>query len=439
MRPGETESLRSAAARPFPTSMPLAPSYPARLRATIDLPSSKSLSNRALLLAALSGGKARVERVAECDDTQAMLRALRDRLKVVDIGAAGTAMRFLTAYFAACPGEEHVMTGTERMKQRPIHVLADALRQTGADIRYEGREGYPPLRIKGRQLVGGRLRLPADVSSQFISALLMTAPVMRGGLVLELEGEIISRPYIDMTLRVMQAFGAQAGWDGPHTLRVCPGLFGEGVTYTVESDWSAASYWYEALALTPDAEARLTLPWLWRDSLQGDSAVQRYFRFLGVATTFSPEGCGVTLTKSAPGDQLPAGEMLELDLVGQPDLAQTLVVTCAMLRRPFRFTGLRSLRIKETDRIAALTHELAKYGIPLGVEGDECLYIKEYPAAAPRYNGTPIATYADHRMALAFAPTALVCPSVEIADPEVVSKSYPDFWRTLEKLACPSE
>lgn len=409
------------------------PNLPATLRATINLPSSKSISNRALLLCALSGPDSSVERMSNCDDTYVMWRALTQRPATVDIMAAGTAMRFMTAYFAICCGEEHTITGTERMRQRPIKVLVDALRQLGADISYVDNEGYPPLHVKGRSLQGGRISLPASVSSQYISALLLVAPTMAQGLTLELVGDIISRPYINMTVSMMRTFGADIEWTDAHTLHVAPHAYLSDVIYPVESDWSAASYWYEMMALTPDAGATITLPWLYKESLQGDSAVSRYFEPLGVHTAYDTEHELVVLTKCADA-LLPESQTYELDLIGQPDLAQTLVVTCAMLRRPFRFSGLRSLRIKETDRMAALQTELAKFGIALGIEADDVLYIDSYADGTPHYNGQPIATYHDHRMAMAFAPASMVCEGVQIANPEVVSKSYPRYWEDLEGL-----
>ncbi len=414
--------------------MTFTPHIPPRINAKINLPSSKSLSNRAMLLCALSGVGSSAERISSCDDSYVMWRALRERPETVDIMAAGTAMRFLTAFFATCPGEEHILTGTERMRQRPIGVLVDALRALGADIEYVDNEGFPPLRIRGKELQGGSLSLPASVSSQYISALLMIAPLMREGLRLELVGDIISRPYILMTIHMMRTFGADVEWEEGNVIRTAHKDYSEDVIYPIESDWSAASYWYEILALTPDAEATVTLPYLYKESLQGDSRVSDFFKPLGVDTTFDEEHEQVILTKRA----LSAEERqtsYELDLVNQPDLAQTLVVTCALLQRPFRFTGLRSLRIKETDRMDALRNELAKFGIALGIEGDEALFINSYGNQPPRYNGTPIATYHDHRMAMAFAPACILFPDLLIADPEVVSKSYPHFWDDLASLA----
>jgi len=407
--------------------------FPPVLRATITLPSSKSESNRALLLCALSGATSSVEHLSSCDDTYVMWRALTERPDVIDVHAAGTAMRFLTAYFAVCNSEEHLITGTERMLERPVSVLVDSLRALGADIAYEGREGYPPVRVKGCRLRGGRISLPADVSSQYVSALLMTGPLMEDGLQLNLVGEIMSRPYIDMTLSLMRHFGVCAEWSGENVLRVPRQNYADGVIFPVESDWSAASYWYEMVALSSDRQASVRLPWLYEKSLQGDSKVRLFFESLGVRTVFNGADGGVTLTKSSARElQAGLGE-LALDLSNQPDLAQTLVVTCAMLRRKFRFSGLRSLRIKETDRIEALCIGLAHFGIALQAEGDDILYIKEYSSSSPRYDGQPIPTFNDHRMAMSFAPAALLCDGVRIAEPHVVSKSYPRFWHDLEQ------
>ena len=413
--------------------MTYTPHFPPCLRAEVELPSSKSLSNRALLLAALSGPEATLDRPADCDDTRVVWHALHDRPFTIDILAAGTAMRFLTAYFALCPGEVHVLTGTERMRSRPIGVLVDALRALGAAIAYEGREGFPPLRVEGRQLEGGEVAMQASVSSQYISALLMIAPLTRRGLTLRLEGEVVSRPYIDMTLALMRESGARAGWTGAQTLRVEPGSYRREHLFEIESDWSAASYWYAMVALSPDPAATVSLRYLRADSLQGDRVVRSLFEPLGVSTElggFSGRAC----LRKRPLSPDEAAQPVEADLSACPDLAQTLVVACAFLRRPFRFTGLRTLRIKETDRLAALQAELRKFGAEATVEGDEAIYIKDYPPAFPAWNGQPVATYHDHRMALSFAPAALRCPGFSIADPGVVSKSYPQFWSHLESL-----
>ena len=409
---------------------------PSHIQARVLLPSSKSLSNRALLLSALCSPQTDILRTSDCDDTRVMLQALKNRPEEVDILAAGTAMRFLTAYFASTPGEDHVLTGTQRMRERPISVLVDALRTLGADIEYVGNEGFPPLRIRGRKLDGGELTLKANVSSQYVSALLMVAPAMGKGLVLHLDGEIISRPYIDMTLSLMRDFGAEAEWITDQSIRVRTGSYHRSKAFTVESDWSAASYWYEMVALSADPEARVELPHLYAHSIQGDAAVRTYFIPLGVKTEFVRASDGtstVVLTKDEAA-KLPEGRVLELDLVDQPDLAQTLVVTCAMLHRPFRFTGLKSLRIKETDRVAALQAELLKFGISLEATDDGGLHIFHYPEHRPAWDGRAVCTYQDHRMAMAFAPAALAAGAFGMEHPEVVSKSYPHFWEDLKCL-----
>ncbi len=351
---------------------------------------------------------------------QAALSALPD---VVDIGAAGTAMRFLTAVLAVTPGTR-LLTGSTRMKQRPIGVLVDALRDLGAKIEYAETDGFPPLRITGKPFDGGSVTLSADVSSQYVSALLMIGPCLRHGLTVRLSGEVASRPYVEMTMHLMNRFGASAEWTGDGAIRVAPQPYAMPPSFSVESDWSAASYWYEMLALSSDDGARIVLPFLEEDSLQGDSRVADFFLPLGVKTAF--ENGAAVLTKCAPSQGA-----LQLDFRQQPDLAQTFVVTCAMQHRPFRFCGLQSLRIKETDRIAALCNELAKLGIRLSVEADGVL---SWDGVAAEPTSLRIATYDDHRMAMAFAPCAMRFPGLVIENAEVVSKSYPHFWEDLEKI-----
>ncbi len=389
------------------------------LRAQVSLPASKSLSNRALVLSALAGGGQHPSNLSDCDDTRVMLRALSQTDGLVDIGAAGTAMRFLTAYFSATEGT-HTVTGTERMQRRPIAVLVDALRQLGASVDYLGEEGFPPLLIEGRRLRGGALSLPGDVSSQYISALLMIAPRVSGGLRLSLTGETVSRPYIDMTLGMMREFGVEASWEG-NTICVGEQAY-RAVEYRVESDWSAASYWYETVALSQDAE--VSLKGLREQSMQGDSRVRDFFLPLGVRTTFTEEG--VRLSKRP----LYASH-IDLDLREQPDLAQTLVATCCSLGVTFRLTGLHNLRIKETDRIAALQTELRKLGFVLSAadEGEICWTGERCEAQAK----PSIDTYDDHRMAMSLAPCCLSCGEIVINNPQVVSKSYPRFWDDLSK------
>ena len=395
------------------------------LNTCIVLPASKSISNRALVINALSNGSMPIENISDCDDSMVVVAALRDMPRVIDIKAAGTAMRFLTSLLATRPGEEHIITGTERMRNRPISVLVDALRALGADIDYEERAGYPPLKISGRKLKGGHLMLPGNVSSQYISSLLMIGPTLEQGLTLALEGEIISRPYIDMTLAIMRQYGARAEWTGEKEIRVEPVPY-EPIPYYVESDWSAASYWYEMVALSADEDASVVLPGLFEDSLQGDAAVAKMFEPLGVETVM--EQGRVLIRKSGR-----TVETCEWNMLAQPDLAQTIVVTCCMKGVHFRISGLQTLRIKETDRIAALQKELLKYGFVLTAEGDDVLQWKGEMTDQPVVpEHVSIDTYDDHRMAMAFAPIALVKGSVVINNPEVVSKSYPSFWEDMK-------
>ena len=393
---------------------------PAKIHTTIQLPSSKSISNRALIINALGNGTHHPENLSDCDDTRVMIRALNDDKETIDIMAAGTAMRFLTAYLSVTPGTR-IITGTERMQQRPIQVLVNALRELGADIEYVANDGFPPLRITGRELRKDTISLPGNVSSQYISALLMIAPVLTNGLTIRLTGDIISRPYINLTLQLMNDFGARAEWTDDHRLKVEPQAY-HSTPFYVESDWSAASYWYQIVALSKEAE--VTLPGLFKDSYQGDSQVAGIFRSLGVETIYKDKT--VILKKNGK-----SVERLDYDFINQPDLAQTFVVTCALLNIPFRFSGLQSLKIKETDRMAALITEMRKLGYilhetdgsVLSWEGERCT-TEEHPA---------IDTYEDHRMAMAFAPTCLALPEILINNPQVVSKSYPRYWEDLRQ------
>ena len=395
------------------------------LRTNIQLPSSKSISNRALIIRSLSGSDMPIDNISDCDDSKVVEDALKHMPHVIDIKAAGTAMRFMTSLLCTVDGE-HIITGTERMQCRPIAVLVDALRSLGADITYMNKEGFPPLRITGGELTGCRLSLPGNVSSQYISSLLMIAPRMKNGLVLELTGEVISRPYIDMTLAIMQQFGAKVQWNDERTVGVEPVPYSP-IPYYIESDWSAASYWYEMVALTMDNEAEVLLPGLFRNSLQGDSKVAELFSLLGVDSKY--DGDSVRLTKKACEKGTFACNM-----ANQPDLAQAIVVTCCMQGRHFRISGLQTLRIKETDRIAALQRELGKLGFLIGVEGDNTMFWNgETTKAGSESDDVAIDTYEDHRMAMAFAPVALTRGNITINNPDVVSKSYPRFWEDLKK------
>ena len=393
---------------------------PERIDATIQLPASKSISNRALIIHALSKGDHPLENLSDCDDTQVMIRALHAQPdETIDIMAAGTAMRFLTAYLSVTPGVR-IITGTERMQQRPIEVLVNALRELGAHIDYIAHEGFPPLRIQGTTLTKSHITLPGNVSSQYISALLMIGPTLEKGLKITLTGDIISRPYINLTLQLMKDFGAKAEWLNEHELQVEPQLYFSTPFY-VESDWSASSYWYQIAAFSK--EATITLPGLFEKSYQGDSQVAHIFRSLGVETIYGDK----TITLRKNGN--PTGR-LEYDFINQPDLAQTFVVTCALLGIPFRFSGLQSLKIKETDRIAALIKEMRKLGYVLHEAEGSILY---WDNERCEKSDEAIDTYEDHRMAMAFAPACLVLGEIRINNPHVVTKSYPRYWKDLQK------
>ena len=400
---------------------------PGRLDATVNLPASKSISNRALIIYALSGGKSQPENLSDCDDTTVIIDALRTMPEVINIKAAGTAMRFMTAYLSVTPGT-HVLTGTERMQHRPIGVLVDALRRLGAQIEYAGEEGYPPLRITGGSLEGGLLEIPGNVSSQYISALLIVAPMLKKGLTLRLLDSVISRPYIDLTLWMMGEFGAEAKWDSADTIVVQPKPYTLR-DYYIENDWSAASYWYELLALSDDPESEVRLTGLMDGSKQGDSITRYIFSLLGIKTKLSTKKAGIpqTITLRKNGHCV---KKLEYDFVNCPDLAQTFVVACAAMNIPFRFTGLSTLKIKETDRIVALKREMRKLGyVVKDTDGRELSWDGE---RCETEEAAGIDTYEDHRMALAFAPYAMKHEGVIINNPQVVSKSYPHFWDDLK-------
>ena len=401
---------------------------PRRLDATINLPASKSISNRALIIYALSGGRQLPQNLSDCDDTEVIINALRYMPDEIDIKAAGTAMRFMTAYLSVMRGT-HVLTGTERMKHRPIGILVDALRKLGADIEYVGEEGFPPLRITGKSLNGGLLEIPGNVSSQYISALLMIGPMLKEGLTVRLLGDIISRPYIDLTLWTMHEFGADADWTSADTITIKAQPYKDR-SYLIENDWSGASYWYEILALNDDPESEIRLMGLMDGSKQGDSITRYIFSLLGVKTKFESKKAGVPqmVTLKKNGRCVPR---LEYDFLSCPDLAQTFVVVCAAKGIPFHFTGLSTLKIKETDRIEALKREMRKLGYVLKDVNDSELIWDGERCEPSMEQG--IDTYEDHRMALAFAPFVQKMDGLVINNPQVVTKSYPHFWDDLRQ------
>jgi 3-phosphoshikimate 1-carboxyvinyltransferase len=390
----------------------------------INLPASKSISNRALIINALSYSPHPIRNVSDCDDSMAMSRVLQSNSNHFDIGHAGTAMRFLTAYLSKIVGEWHI-TGSERMQHRPVSILVEALRNMGALIEYEGEEGYPPLRITGTALKGGIIELDGSISSQYISALLMVAPTVQGGLTLRLKNKITSRSYIEMTLQLMKQFGISYKWDR-NEIRIDYQLY-KPVSYTVEADWSGASYWYALAALSDRCDIKLK--GLYMKSLQGDAIQAAWFeRYFGIRSR--QDGDAVRLTKNRET----ALKYFNLDFIENPDLAQTFVVLSVLMKLPFHFTGLRTLKIKETDRIAALKNECLKLGAVLTEPAEGELSWEGNTDESLVQNNPLIATYDDHRMAMAFAPVAMAKGSVRIMDAMVVTKSYPYFFEDLCKV-----
>ena len=386
----------------------------------ITITGSKSESNRLLLLKALFKNL-EIQNVSNSDDSQYMLKALDSDNLTVDIHHAGTAMRFLTAYFATLDGKTTLLTGSQRMQERPIKILVDTLRALGADIAYDKQEGFPPLRITGKTLLKDEVRMKANVSSQYISALLLMATKLKNGLTLHLEGKITSVPYIQMTLSLLDQLGVETSFEG-QVIQVNPYLDTVSKIFTVESDWSSASYFYSIVALSP-VGTQINLSTYKKDSLQGDAVLQEIYTHLGVQTTF--EGSKINLKKI--NSNLP--DSLDLDLANAPDIAQTIVVTCLGLQVNCNLTGLHTLKIKETDRLEALKNEIYKFGTSIEIT-DDSLHLSD---SKPLNLGAVVETYNDHRMAMAFAPLALRT-SFSIKEAEVVSKSFPDFWNNLAEL-----
>ncbi|AYN66860.1 3-phosphoshikimate 1-carboxyvinyltransferase [Euzebyella marina] len=390
------------------------------LKSNIQITGSKSETNRSLLLQALFPSIG-IENLSNSDDAQVMQKGLKIDKGVVDIHHAGTAMRFLTSFFACQEGKEITLTGSQRMTERPVKVLVEALRSLGADIEYGQNEGYPPLHIKGKKITKNKVSLPANISSQYISSLLLTAPSLENGLELDLVGKITSVPYIKMTLALLSQIGIQNEFEG-NTIKVWPKTDVANISLVVESDWSSASYFYSIVALS-DVGSSITLSAYKEDSLQGDSVLATIYRQLGVETTFSNNSIEIKKTGESKTDNL------MVDLADAPDIAQTISVTCFGLGIGCHLTGLHTLKIKETDRLEALNTELSKLGAPISVT-DKDLTLKTSESIK---SDVAIDTYNDHRMAMAFAPLALKTDLV-VNDAGVVSKSYPDFWNDLRQL-----
>ena len=390
------------------------------LKATIKITGSKSESNRSLLLQALFQNL-KISNVSNSDDARVMQRGLQISNGEVDIHHAGTAMRFLTSFFASQVGKEVTLTGSKRMTERPVKVLVDALRSLGAEIDYLKNEGYPPIRIKGKKLNENKVSLPANISSQYISSLLLIAPSLENGIELELIGEITSVPYIKMTLALLGEIGVDHSFKS-NLIKVSSKKAVTDKNLIVESDWSSASYFYSLVALS-DIHTEITLSSYKKNSLQGDSVLAEIYTDFGVETVFQKN---TIVLKKVKNCQV---STVNYDLVNAPDIAQTIAVTCFGLAIGCHLTGLHTLKIKETDRLEALHKELSKLGADISVS-DKDLTLK---ASKELNSGVDIDTYNDHRMAMAFAPLALKTQLL-INEAEVVSKSYPDFWNDMKKL-----
>ena len=391
-----------------------------RLGSAIAISGSKSETNRLLLLQALYPN-IQLQNTSNSDDSQVMEKALSSSEETINIHHAGTAMRFLTAYFATQEGRTVLLTGSSRMKERPISILVEALRQLGAKIEYLENEGFPPLKITGQKITASKVALQANVSSQYISALLLIASKLENGIEITLEGPLTSIPYINMTLALLQEIGIETAFEG-NTIRVKPSTNHQPITLTVESDWSSASYFYSIVALS-EVGTTIRLSSYKKNSLQGDSALVTLYENFGVTTTF--DGNTICLTKTYNVQPTP----YTLQLNNTPDIAQTIAVTCLGLGLGCHLSGLHTLKIKETDRLEALQMELTKLGAEVTVTEDT-LTLK---ATTSIPSNVKIGTYTDHRMAMAFAPLALKVPIV-IKDAEVVSKSYPNFWSDLKAV-----
>jgi len=394
----------------------------------VDLPASKSITNRVKIIRALTKkyfdikGQSEAQDVLNLDENLSLIKSVHTSNKMVtlDVGPAGTNMRFLTSLLSITKGE-YRLTGSDRMCQRPIGVLVDALKKLGADISYENKIGYPPLLIKGKNLCGGILEIDASVSSQFISSLMMIGPLLSKGLTIMMKGEVVSMSYINMTALLMKQFGVEVCVK-ENMISVPNGEYVYHTDYLVEKDWSAASYWFEIAALSK--ETNVLLKGLKPSDMQGDSVVMHLYKQFGVETTITNDGINI-----CKKEDLVLANNFEYDFIACPDIAQTLMVTVSTLQQKGVFFGLNTLRIKETDRISAMQNELKKNNI-------DCVVYDNSVIITPstiKVN-SPIDTYHDHRMAMCFAPLALMVDRVIINDPDVIIKSYPSFWSDMEKV-----
>ncbi len=391
-----------------------------KIKGEISLPSSKSISNRLLVIQALAGQSFKIYNLSRCDDTDVMAEAFQNSAVEINIGHAGTAMRFLTAFFAAT-GKQKIITGSDRMKNRPIAELIDGLNSLGADIHYLEKKGFPPVQTSGKPLIGNSINIKGNISSQFITSLMLIAPYLKEGLTINIDANLISASYVELTLQIMKSFGINIIRQD-NIIKINRQQY-SGYPYTVESDWSAASYWYQIAALADEAD--IFLKGLQSNSLQGDSNAVKLFETIGIKSTFTDNGVAI----SKEHIDIP---FFEFDFVNNPDLVQTFVVTLCLLNIPFKVSGAGSLRIKETDRIEALQNEMKKLGFVIKESSDGVLEWNNW-FTEPQKN-ISIDTWKDHRMALAFAPAALKLKNLSINDAMVVTKSYPDYWDHLESV-----
>lgn len=400
-------------------------SAPDRLTGSISLPASKSIYNRVLIIRALGELDFTIQNTPEAEDSRNLLENLSNireggAEQTIDVGPAGTNMRFLTALHAVKKGE-YILKGSERMHQRPIGILADALRKLGANIEYLGDEGFPPLRVKNAQLQGGRVKVASGVSSQYVSALMMIGPVLPGGLELYLAGEPVSKPYIQMTRKIMESCGATVEWRRER-IKIAPTGYRRSDDFVVEADWSAASYWYAMAAMAKESD--LFLSGILRESVQGDAILWQWLKEFGIHSQWQQGGVSICR------EGAPSVDVFQKDFKATPDLAQTFIALLAGLQIPGKISGLKTLAIKETNRIDAMKAEMAKFGASLRYE-NEMLQIPECEVHCPR---EIIRTYNDHRMAMALATLGALCQPIRIDDGSVVAKSYPGFWNDMKKV-----
>jgi 3-phosphoshikimate 1-carboxyvinyltransferase len=391
------------------------------IEGNISLPSSKSITNRALILEKISESKIRLNNCSSAEDSVILSRILKSSENIIDVGHAGTAMRFLTAFYATREGREIVLTGSERMKKRPVRDLVDALNSLGAEITYLENDGFPPLKIIGKNLLGGNISIRGDISSQFISALLLISPLFEKGLTINITEKAVSLPYIEMTVSLLKQCGGKVNISekciSVEPFNIIPAII------NVEADWSAAAFFYQIAALSESAD--IFLKGLQKESLQGDAVLPDIFTNLGVTTTFHQDGIQL---KKVSG----CVHQFNFDFSNSPDLAQSVAVTMAALGIKGKLAGLSTLRIKETDRIAAVVNELQKFGLNnIEAGNDFLIFNSSEKLSKPEF---PISVYDDHRMAMAFAPLALITEEIFIEDPETVKKSFPDYWKRLEEM-----